>query len=101
MKESRLIPHISFKGVFIFIFILFIGMLIIPIPLRYFHLSESLSYFISAGVSAFIGMSIELTKVDGKSEDKVLFKKRILIALIIGFSTSALMTFVFGGDILE
>ncbi|MFD1413181.1 hypothetical protein [Oceanobacillus jeddahense] len=100
MRESKLIPRISFKGVLVFLFILFIGMFIFPLPLSYFQLPEAVIYFISAGIASSLGIGIVLTKIDAKTEDKPYFKKRIIIALIVGFASSALMTFVFGGDVI-
>jgi hypothetical protein len=100
MNQSRIIPRISFKGVFVFMTILFLGVLFLTIPLKYIPISETMSYFLSAGISASIGISVVLTKIDGNTEDKQLIKKRRLISIIVGFAASALMTFVFGGDIL-
>ncbi len=100
MNQPRILPRISFKGVFVFVFILFSGVLFIPVPLKYIHLSETMSYFLAAGISSSIGMSIVLLKIDGKTDNKLLFKKRVLISIVVGFAASALMTFVFGGDIL-
>ncbi|PAD47830.1 hypothetical protein [Shouchella clausii] len=100
MEQSRLIPRISPKGVFVFMMILFFGMLLLSIPLKYIHLSETMSAFLSAGISAAIGIGIVLTKIDGKTTVKRLNRQRIRIAIIVGFATSALMTFVFGGDLL-
>ncbi|MBA4603591.1 hypothetical protein [Thermoactinomyces mirandus] len=101
MNRPRILPRISFKGVFVFVTILFSGILFIPAPLKYIHLSETMSYFLAAGISSSIGMSIVLSKIDGKTNDRLLLKKRILLSIVVGFATSALMTFVFGGDILE
>lgn len=100
MNQSRIIPRISFKGVFVFMTILFLGILFLTIPLKYIPISKTMSYFLSAGISASIGISVVLTKIDGKTEDKQLIKKRRFISIIVGFAASALMTFVFGGDIL-
>lgn len=100
MKESKLIPRISFKGVLVFLSILFVGMLVFPTFLSYFQLPDAVSYFFSAGIAASLGIGIVLTKIDGKAEDKPYFKKRIIVALLVGFVSSALMTFVFGGDVI-
>ncbi|MFS0750527.1 hypothetical protein [Oceanobacillus sp. 1P07AA] len=100
MRSSKIIPQISFKGVFIFVGTLFIGTIILSMLLRLIFQSEPLIYFLSAGISASLGGIIVLTKVDAKSIDRPLFKKRIILAIVVGFVTSALMTFVFGGDIL-
>lgn len=100
MKESKLIPRISYKGVFVFIFILFLGVLLIPIPLEILHLPKTVSYFISAGISCSVGLSLVLTVIDGEKEDKPFFIKRIIISTIVGFATSALIIFIFGGDII-
>lgn len=99
-KEMKILPKVSFKGAFVFMIILFLGILLIPRPLILFGIPVSISYFISAGVSSSVGLSIILTKIDGKPEEKPYFKKRILISIIVGFATSALMVFVFGGDVI-
>jgi len=100
MSQSKLIPKISYKGVFIFILVLFLGVLLIPVPLKAFHLSKVMSYFISAGISASVGLSLVVTIIDGHKDDQAIFKKRILISTIVGFATSALIILVFGGDIV-
>lgn len=101
MGESKLIPKITFKGVFVFMIILFIGMLCLPIPLQIFPISKKINYFISAGISASIGLSLVVTIIDGKKDEKAYLKHRIIISTIVGFAASALMILVFGGDILD
>ncbi len=101
MDQFKLIPRISFKGVFIFLIILFGGMMILTVPFEYLRLPPSVNYFLSGGISATIGMALVLTKIDGKKEEQHLLKKRLLLAVIIGFSVSALMTFVFGNDVIQ
>lgn len=98
INQNSIVPRISFKGVFTFMVLLFIGLLLIPTPLQLIGLSKIVSFFIAAGISSTIGSIVVLTKIDAKEGDKLLFKKRVLISFIIGFATSALMTFVFGGD---
>jgi hypothetical protein len=100
-NEPKLIPKISYKGVFIFLIILFAGVYLIPILLNFLGLSKSVSYFLAAGISSSIALILILTKIDAKKGDEVYFKKRIIISIIVGFTTSALMTFVFGGDVID
>ncbi|HEY4602029.1 MAG TPA: hypothetical protein VIG73_12240 [Cerasibacillus sp.] len=99
-NDTRLIPRVSFKGVFIFMIILFIGTLFIPQFFLLLGLSLRLSYFLAAGISASIGLIFVLTKVDATPGEKHFFKKRIIISIIVGFATSALITFVFGRDLI-
>ncbi|GEN29958.1 hypothetical protein HNQ35_000341 [Cerasibacillus quisquiliarum] len=96
----KLIPKISFKGVFIFMIILFTGTLFIPKFFLLLALSMRLSYFLAAGISASIGLIFVLTKIDASTAEKHFFKKRIIISIIVGFVTSALITFVFGRDLI-
>ncbi len=100
MNESRLIPKFSFKSALIFCAILFSGMLLLTKPISLLGFSKTVSYFLSAGISASTGLALILTKIDAKPEDRPYFKKRIFISIIVGFAASALITFVFGGDVI-
>lgn len=98
--QSQLIPRISFKGVFIFMLVLFISLLFLSDPLLLLGFSKSVSYFITTSIGATVGSIIVLLKIDAKHGDSPLFKKRIVLSFIIGFTSSALMIFIFGGDVL-
>jgi len=98
--EGKIIPKISYKGVFVFFMILFFGLMFIPTPLRFAGIPKSFSYFLAAWISSTLGMVIVLTRIDGKPEEKSYFKKRVLLSLIVGLTASALIIFVFGGDVI-
>lgn len=100
MSKQLLIPRISFKGVFIFMIIMLISLLTLTAPLQSIGLSAVMSYFIATTIGATAGSMLVLLKIDAKEEDKPLFMKRIVLSLIIGVTSSALMTFVFGGDLI-
>ncbi len=97
---NKLIPKISHRGVFVFFMILFLGLMFIPSPLRFVGISKALSYFLAAWISSTLGMIIVLTRIDGKPEEKIYFKKRILLSVIVGLTSSALIIFIFGGDVI-
>ncbi|MYL57616.1 hypothetical protein [Virgibacillus halodenitrificans] len=100
MQKKQLVPRISFKGVFIFMIMVLGSLLILNPPLQSIGLSAVMSYFIATSLGASIGSMVVLLKIDAKKEDKPLFMKRIILSLIIGITSSALMTFVFGGDLI-
>lgn len=97
-SSGKFLPRISFKGAFTFCLILFIGILLLTRPFQLVGLSNKISYFLSAGISASAGLILVLTKFDAKPEERHLFKKRIMLSIIFGFTASAIMIFVFGGD---
>lgn len=98
--KLQLVPRISFKGVFLFMIIMVASLLLLTTPLKAVGLSEVMSYFIATALGATIGSMIVLLKIDARKEDRPLFKKRIILSIIIGVASSALMTFVFGGDLI-
>ncbi|MCC2252403.1 MAG: hypothetical protein ACQEWU_08140 [Bacillota bacterium] len=99
INSNRIVPRISFKGVFIFMLFLLIGLLVLPTPFMQLGLSKLVSYFIACAVSSSIGSILVLTKIDATSTDKPLFKKRVILSIIVGLVSSGLIIFVFGGDI--
>lgn len=98
--ENKLIPRISYKGVFVFFLILLLGLIAIPTPLIIIGLSKKFSYFLAAWLSSTLAILLVLTRIDGKQEEKIYFKKRVLLSIIVGLMSSALIILVFGGDVL-
>lgn len=88
-------PRISFKGVFVFVVILGLGMLAATKPLILIGLSETMSLFIATSVSSTIGMSLVLLKVDDQVKDPNLKLKRILLSAVVSIVFSYLLVFHF------
>ncbi|NBJ71088.1 MULTISPECIES: hypothetical protein [Clostridia] len=99
IRSKGIIPRISFKGVFVFMSITIIGLLILPALFMEIGITKTASFFIACTISSSIGSILVLTKVDGKPAEKTYFNKRIVLSISIGLLSSALIIFVFGGDI--
>ncbi|RFA33631.1 hypothetical protein CAI16_14265 [Virgibacillus dokdonensis] len=99
IQSKGIIPRISFKGVFVFMSITILGLLLFPTLFMTLGITKTASFFIACTISSSIGSMLVLTKIDGKPTERIYFRKRMALSMIVGLLSSALIIFVFGGDI--
>ncbi|WP_226672660.1 hypothetical protein [Rossellomorea aquimaris] len=94
MTESVVPKRIGFRSVFVLLISVSIGLLLLSKPLMSTGLAKEWSVFLATGISASIGLSVILLKIEGPVEDASVKKKRILLAVVVSFVISFILAFV-------
>ncbi|TMU85198.1 hypothetical protein FGG79_15080 [Bacillus sp. BHET2] len=94
MTESVVPKRIGFKSVFVLLISVSIGLLLLSKPFMSTGLAKEWSVFFATGISASIGLSFVLLKLEGPVEDVSVKKKRMVLAVVVSFLISFILAFV-------
>ncbi len=94
MTETVVPKRIGFKSVFVLLISVSIGLLLLSKPLMYTGLAKEWSVFLATGISASLGLSFVLLKIEGPVEGASVKKKRMVVAIVVSFLISFILAFV-------
>ncbi|MGM0753927.1 MAG: hypothetical protein ACQET6_18625 [Bacillota bacterium] len=94
MTETVVPKRIGFRSVFVLLISVSIGLLLLSKPLMSAGLAKDWSVFLATGISASVGLSFVLLKIEGPVEDASVKKKRVLLAVVVSFLISFVLAFV-------
>ena len=94
MTETVVPKRIGFRSVFVLLISVSIGLLLLSKPLMNTGLAKEWSVFLATGISASVGLSLILLKIEGPVENASVKKKRIALAIVVSFAISFILAFV-------